>query len=326
MSLSPPLRFEAVSYAWGDARETTEIRIDKHPFFVRRNLYLALLEFQEIAPTSWLWVDSIYIHQADNREKAWQVGLMGDTFGKAHQFYMWLGPGNDATDRAMDFFTEIGPDVARIRGHRAFTELPRSDQSSQVATLVAATVTLVQSIDQIHELRKPLHCYSSAPGRMSILQCIDLLLAREYWRRIWVVQEVALAQEAVVVCGKKRLHLAMFGDATNSLALLYKYAYLAPGDSIILNVYLVNLACWTFYTSIGTRVSKGLFTVCQILLTFSSVCSESVVEKILSWMWTTRSLTKISPWPLPGTCMEGSLREAFRGHASVWNGATRGMR
>ncbi|KAL9622166.1 MAG: hypothetical protein Q9160_003509 [Pyrenula sp. 1 TL-2023] len=54
----------------------------------------------------------------------------------------------------------------------------------------------------------------NTPSPSSILyEGINDVLQRDYWHRIWIVQEIALAKEAFVLCGERSVHLDVF-DAT----------------------------------------------------------------------------------------------------------------
>lgn len=148
----------------------------------------------------------------------------------------------------------------------------------------------------------------------------------------------------MVVCGKKRLHLATFGDATNSLALLYKYAYLVSGNSIILNAiislydikplaarYLVgpvfdrSSLLDILYVHRNSRFEGPFYCASNPSDIFFGLLGISRGEDRIMDVDYTKPIEDIFT-ALPEICMEGSLKEAFRDRASVWNSATHGMR
>jgi hypothetical protein len=49
------------------------------------------------------------------------------------------------------------------------------------------------------------------------VRAIYALLVRTYWRRIWIVQEVLLAQKATILCGSKQVHWAKLSHLITSL-------------------------------------------------------------------------------------------------------------
>jgi len=55
-----------------------------------------------------IWIDAICINQKDKIEKEQQIPLMGDVYSRAEKAYMWLGEGNEKSDRAMAFLARSG--------------------------------------------------------------------------------------------------------------------------------------------------------------------------------------------------------------------------
>jgi hypothetical protein len=64
---------KALSYAWGDPRETFEIFVNGDALEVRKNLYLALHRLRKQDSSRPLWVDAVCINQKDLHEKSEQV-------------------------------------------------------------------------------------------------------------------------------------------------------------------------------------------------------------------------------------------------------------
>ncbi|KAI8307305.1 hypothetical protein K4K61_003700 [Colletotrichum sp. SAR11_59] len=198
----------ALSYVWGSSSEPQQIEINGQPFHVTQNLHHALQQLERDSVSSWLWIDAICIEQSDLEEKTHQVGMMRDIFSNAAMVYIWLGPGTDETDQAMDLISKYGP---RLHASGAL-EMPsnngeiislrngvmgRLDPAWQAkysafgmgpATKLAATA--VDLFTEYHENDEVL-----IPGLSDILH-------RSYWCRIWIIQEVALAREAVVMHSK----------------------------------------------------------------------------------------------------------------------------
>jgi hypothetical protein len=216
----PP--YTALSYVWGDVKMTIEIQINGQPFAIGYNLYAALKQLLQNGVYSWLWVDAICIHQSDTEEKSWQVNQMRTIYSRSDLVYIWLGLGSDENNKAMDFVCRVGPralasgaldlwpDWKPRKEVRDYIETrPPSQQVDVNADGVTGSELARFIFDLLHEddLRVP----ASSQGSLGAGICD--LLRREYWHRIWIVQEVALTKEALVLCGEKSVSLDIF-DAT----------------------------------------------------------------------------------------------------------------
>ncbi|KAF2995165.1 hypothetical protein E8E14_001903 [Neopestalotiopsis sp. 37M] len=82
VSLNDEPAFEALSYVWGDGRDTVEINVDGKTANVTRNLGTALRRLRGSTPRV-LWVDALCINQSDIDEKNNQVPLMSELYTKS---------------------------------------------------------------------------------------------------------------------------------------------------------------------------------------------------------------------------------------------------
>jgi hypothetical protein len=78
LTSAPP--FTALSYTWGDARSTKEIRINGNRFIIRENLWQFLAELRRKQHHLFYWIDAICIDQSSADEKNHQVSLMKDIY------------------------------------------------------------------------------------------------------------------------------------------------------------------------------------------------------------------------------------------------------
>jgi hypothetical protein len=98
--------FVALSYVWGTKEAYSRHKIicqPAHELDLTANCYEALWHIRKIFGRTTIWVDSICINQDDDDEKISQLQLMEDIYSQAEAVYIWLGPGDDASDRAMGF-------------------------------------------------------------------------------------------------------------------------------------------------------------------------------------------------------------------------------
>ena len=104
MALSENLRYEAVSYCWGDEEDLRSITCNGHEFEVRRNLEAALRNMRYSDRPRLLWADAICINQLDDKEKVSQVQLMQTIFSNAQRTLIWLGDVEEKQAQKMSKF------------------------------------------------------------------------------------------------------------------------------------------------------------------------------------------------------------------------------
>jgi hypothetical protein len=106
---TPAPSYKALSYVWG-RRISSHSRITCNgvAFPVTSNCYSALRHLHAKNGTFDIWVDAICINQEDQDEKKRQIKLMGEIYSKAAATYVWLGPGDAATERVAAFLGRVG--------------------------------------------------------------------------------------------------------------------------------------------------------------------------------------------------------------------------
>jgi hypothetical protein len=166
VSLDKSLQYKALSYAWGIPGEGSQISLDGASFSVTRNLEAALRSLQHSsAKPSLIWIDALCINQDDVEERGKQVGRMRLIYQHAEEVIVWLGPECDGSPLAW----QLIKDLYSCRG-----------DSVAIANLIQ-------------------------PGRRVQFDALRTLFRRDYWWRIWVVQEVACAKYATVYCGSESI-------------------------------------------------------------------------------------------------------------------------
>lgn len=238
--------YTALSYVWGDKVDTAPVEIEYLPsgfaedaskkptgfkklyrrivpkppkerkdepiistVQVTTNLEAALRHIRKDSESVLLWVDAICIDQNNNQEKNVQVGRMGSIFEKAAETIVWLGPAADDSDLLLDIFEEILPDALNV-----------TNQHRPIASEVSrALQTLETSDDPIESSEHDVHTYEwlverlvgRIPGKRAIpAQAAAKLFQREWWSRVWVVQEFILSKNTSITCGTKRFSFDKF--------------------------------------------------------------------------------------------------------------------
>lgn len=212
--------YSALSYVWGDVSDTVDISINGSSLKIGRNLHAGLEQLRENGVRDWLWIDSICIQQSDLDEKSYQVGLMGSIFSNADRVYSWLGLGADGSDAAMDFISRIGPRAMKFEG---FDLLPRDERLIAYLNNPTSYKESTGNDDDFLGYASLAHDILHEPdlrgkdyGDEGLADGIQALMERDYWHRIWINQEVALAKEVVIVCGTRTTPLSIF-EATLSI-------------------------------------------------------------------------------------------------------------
>ncbi|KAF2277446.1 uncharacterized protein EI97DRAFT_365322, partial [Westerdykella ornata] len=173
-SLYHPPPYTAVSYAWGDADDTRKIVLDGVKIPVAVSLYGALEALRRKNESVTVWIDYLCIDQQNRDEKTQQVQLMTGIYSNAQLVAICLGAEADNSDDAMKLL-EV---VANIAAN--------ADSEKRVRSLISSDV--------------------HRPG----IAAIVALFERDYWRRLWVVQEVFNARDLVVYCGSLSLRYETF--------------------------------------------------------------------------------------------------------------------
>jgi hypothetical protein len=170
---APPYR--ALSYAWGPEADACSIVLDGKKLPVRRNLhdFLATVDHGWTGP--YLWVDQVCINQYALDERNHQVSIMADIYRNAFGVIVWLGVETAESAELVKFVTNYYP--------------------------VAREDLIDTGVFDIVPPRRDMKYAVSENGR----RLFDDLYHREYWSRLWPVQEMLLAQRLVIHLGKLML-------------------------------------------------------------------------------------------------------------------------
>ncbi|KAL1592706.1 hypothetical protein SLS60_011122 [Paraconiothyrium brasiliense] len=188
--------FHALSYVWGNEKDRRLINLIADgedaaaiDVSVTANLHSALSHLQPAAEKLTLWVDAVCIDQTNVPEKNLQVQMMKHIYEGAARVVVWLGPEADGSSDAFRILRKLG------EGRHAEDALAYRDAHRSMAQPPEAYV----------RFRK--FCRDEAAGLPLgfNMRAIHKLTLRPWWQRIWVVQELALARDAVFVCGGESL-------------------------------------------------------------------------------------------------------------------------
>lgn len=170
VSLHSKPSYRALSYHWGTSLAECPIRVNNTNCQVTSNLYSALQHLRQSKEQVCIWIDAICINQKDVEERNQQVQLMPEIYRLADQVTIWLGPSADDSDYAMEVAQVWECEHLQKKNHLDLIEKIRQGEFDERAWVA---------------IRK--------------------FLARPYWTRSWVFQEILLAKAAMVKCGHKEM-------------------------------------------------------------------------------------------------------------------------
>jgi hypothetical protein len=165
--ISDPPSYTAVSYAWGDLDYSyldysCELGVDGSSLAITSSLHGALnaLRSSQHEPVL-VRADAVCIRQHHKQEQSQQVQMMARIYSQAESVAVWLGP--------------------ELNNSRLALEL-----LSTVSSLSASSDGLIGVLE--------------STGWQPHFRAVVDLFEREYWRRVWVVQEVSNARKIKAHC------------------------------------------------------------------------------------------------------------------------------
>ncbi|KAE9362704.1 hypothetical protein N431DRAFT_551181 [Stipitochalara longipes BDJ] len=181
LSQAPP--FEAVSYRWGNSSETEEIIIDGKPFRTTRTVANILRKRADLVKllfnhATHIWLDYLCINQEDTKEKNHQVWLMREIYRRAENVRICLEHSYDAS-KANEFLAKLCH-LSTFHRPEELINIFGSDTNSWIA------------------LRR--------------------MYSQPFFSRVWIIQEVAVAQKICVVHGPETLHWDLVSWGINLLS------------------------------------------------------------------------------------------------------------
>src|SRR3569833_1481787 len=188
--------YEALSYTWGAKDNPGIVHIrgtsdaGTSTIEITRNLDIALRHLRYADQPRNMWIDAICIDQSNDVEKGPQVAIMGDLYQLAERVVVWLGPAENDSDNAMRLMEAIGAEV--------YVDF---DKCEMVSTPTATEPSFADEGETI-------------PLGEDDLCALHHLLCRTWFERLWIRQEISLANEdAIVVCGARLVPWPVFRAA-----------------------------------------------------------------------------------------------------------------
>jgi hypothetical protein len=178
--------YDALSYTWGGTHKTSTVIVNGEALRVTENLHSALQHLRSENVDKTLWVDAICIDQSNERERGHQVQQMCKIYSQAEEVIVWLGQATRETNTLFESLQRLQEhSVLYGHGHRHW----------DLAKWKELWLSVPKDSDS--ELRDGLF----------------LLLRRPWFKRVWILQEIANAKKASILCGTKSIRAHTFALA-----------------------------------------------------------------------------------------------------------------
>lgn len=188
LNSSPP--YEAISYTWGDLSDTVPLNCNGAIVSIPRNLESGLKRLRLSTRPRYVWADSVCTNQKDVPERSQQVSIMSQIYQTAERVLVWLGV--DEHDQAYEAFSSV------CRIVRAWRPAGNRLKFSTYANFFypadpEAFRFVLGAIDR--------------PSWEALRSMFEV----NYFRRFWIIQELALGSSAVVLWGKHHISWDLIG-------------------------------------------------------------------------------------------------------------------
>ncbi|KAF5249737.1 hypothetical protein FANTH_5045 [Fusarium anthophilum] len=247
--------FTALSYVWGQS-SCRKIACNGCDIDITQSCYEALTSLRQSGRSLTIWVDAICINQEDNNEKEQQIVLMGSIYTLAKTVYVWLGVGNTETDQAAKY-------ICVISQFRVFpAEVPQSSRSNTRRDLYRRLFGIAQYtlplafrgllieplIDERYQRGTFLWFFHAMPyaklryadriKQLSSLPFVsqdvmNAILDQTWLSRAWTFQEMTLASNPVLVCGRQHIPWLVMHQALTFIEHSAMQALVDPVNSVV---------------------------------------------------------------------------------------------
>jgi hypothetical protein len=172
--------FEALSYAWGLSSDPVDILCDSQVVSVTQNLHGALLRLRRSDQIRKVWIDALCINQNDLVERSHQVSFMKDIYSRAKHVVVWLGP-DEAGQAAL-----------------ATSIINSTVESMKEDSIIADGKAFWTEDDENYQLKLRERL---PPTDHADWQAVWWLFRREWFSRVWIIQEVSQDLDSIVNFG-----------------------------------------------------------------------------------------------------------------------------
>jgi hypothetical protein len=207
-------------------REVTDWFVPSHPILcnghtvlVCPNLFDALSQLHRdgMLEASW-FIDYLCIDQSSLSERGQQVALIGEIYASAQRVFCWLGREDEHSTRVVELHRLLPPVVGNfVQEYMAATPGALLSWQSDMR------LDSPQIVARLRE-QAGLEGLGETPLSMEHWRAYATFCLRRWFRRTWVVQEMCLGRELVLLLGSARLDWS-------DVATVMLYMYIQPWGS-----------------------------------------------------------------------------------------------
>jgi len=172
VSLMDQPTYRALSYCWGEESPKKQILLNGFLIDIRANLYSALWHIASNGNHT-VWVDALSINQDDLGERADQIQCMKYIYHKAETVLAWLGDADENTSAALN--------------------------------LVGRLATRMIGIGSNVLPKEVFHLIFDSSMNANDWKPLEALFQKEYWSRVWIIQELAVARHCFIIWGDQAI-------------------------------------------------------------------------------------------------------------------------
>ncbi|KAI0386140.1 HET-domain-containing protein [Hypomontagnella monticulosa] len=228
--------YEALSYVWGSEENPPSILVDESEgastnptqrakVLVTQNLVVALRHLRYVDKMRVIWIDALCIDQENRIEKGPYIAMMGAIFRRASRVTAWLGPEENDSSHAMDLINDIASGIEF--NYRNYTIHATEGCTDPTVT----------------DVNVPL------PINQRDLCSIYHIMAREWFNRLWVRQEIYLANsEAIVLCGPRHVKWTIFRRGIACVMLKARIRFQYSNEMVARTQYLMGFILYSSST------------------------------------------------------------------------------
>ncbi|KAK5636067.1 hypothetical protein RRF57_011779 [Xylaria bambusicola] len=211
-------KYLALSYTWESWQDPpfgtkATLTLNGHDIPIKHNLALALRYLRSGSHPLPLWVDAVCIDQGNIDERNAQVALMASIYSRATAVITWLG----FTGGGIRDFTERAAEEREVKFERVIQDPDYREYSKELSAMqdlyyrgnskeLATWFTEHTLVGSNTGSRNPANSSAAEKEALERVEAINqhgdrMIMTTSYWQRLWVVQEVGLAQKIFFVCG-----------------------------------------------------------------------------------------------------------------------------
>jgi hypothetical protein len=189
ISSLPP--YNALSYTWDspcagdkpyDDSDKIPISLDGQGFTIFPNLAAFLRRLRGLRNAKYYWIDAICINQDDINEREVQVGIMDQIYRQADHVDIWIGESGQYDTEVAEMVTRMAQ-VADAEVGRMYNER----QTWQLFDFLDDSIMRGIGLPSLNE---------------DIWDAFIDFFERRWFKRAWILQEVALANDAALLWGE----------------------------------------------------------------------------------------------------------------------------